>query len=103
MESCTKRTTTLRVSRKSSAESLLLAAVNCECTDVITAFLNDQLDEDIYMAQPDGFSYAAKPDYVCRLQRSLYDMKQSPRMLNKTIDDFMLGLKFIKRESDHCV
>ena len=71
--------------------------------DVKTAFRSGQLDEDIYMAQPDGFSDTANPDYVCKLQRSLYGLKQSPRMWNKTIDDFMLGLKFKKCDSDHCV
>ena len=71
--------------------------------DVKTAFLTGKLDEDIYMAQPDGFSDTANPDYVCKLQRSLYGLKQSPRMWNKTIDDFMLGLKFKKCDSDHCV
>ena len=71
--------------------------------DVKTAFLNGQLDEDIYMTQPDGFSDTANPDCVCKLQRSLYVLKQSPRMLNKTIDDFMLGLEFKKCEPDHCV
>ena len=45
---------------------------------MITAFLNDQLDEDIYMAQPDGFNIVAKSDYACKLKWSLYNLKQSP-------------------------
>ena len=48
--------------------------------DVKTAFLNGQLDEDIYMAQPDGFYDIVHPDYLCKLERSLYGLKQSPRM-----------------------
>ena len=58
--------------------------------DVKTAFLNGLLYEDIYMSQPDGFVDEAHPNLVCNLKRSLYGLKQSPRMWNKTIDDFML-------------
>uniref|UniRef100_H3H8N2 Integrase catalytic domain-containing protein n=1 Tax=Phytophthora ramorum TaxID=164328 RepID=H3H8N2_PHYRM len=62
--------------------------------DVKTAFLNGVLDEDIYMAQPDGYVDEDHPDHVCKLKRSLYGLKQSPRMWNQTIDDFMLKLGF---------
>ena len=95
------------VAKFTSIQVLLSLATKSGLTihqmDVKTAILNCQLDEDIYMVQPDGFNNVAKPDYVRKLQRSLYDLKQSPCMWNKTIDDSMLGLNFKKCESDHCV
>jgi hypothetical protein len=47
--------------------------------DVVTAFLNAPLDEEIYMKQPPGFVVAGKDKFVCKLKRSLYGLKQSPR------------------------
>ena len=44
-----------------------------------TTFLHDNLEEEIYMKQPDGFLVEGKEDYVCRLRKSLYGMKQDPR------------------------
>ncbi|KAG2759912.1 Retrovirus-related Pol polyprotein from transposon TNT 1-94 [Phytophthora cactorum] len=71
--------------------------------DVKTTFLNGLLDKDIYMVQPDGYKDEEHPDYVCQLQRSLYGLKQSPRMWNQTIDNFMLELGFKKCEANHCI
>eukprot|EP00171_Calliarthron_tuberculosum_P000045 IDg45t1 len=47
--------------------------------DVITAFLNGDLDEDIYMEVPDGFKDAKCPELVCELRNALYGLKQAPR------------------------
>ena len=48
--------------------------------DVKTSFLNGNLDKDIYMIQPDGYVDEDHPELVCHLKRSLYGLKQSPRM-----------------------
>ena len=45
--------------------------------DVNTAFLNDEVDRGIYMARPDRYVDADRPDYECKLKRSLYGIKQS--------------------------
>ena len=47
--------------------------------DVKTAFLYGDLDETILMRQPEGYVEKGKEDYVCKLNRYLYGLKQSPR------------------------
>jgi len=48
--------------------------------DVKTAFLNGDLDEEVYMEQPDGYVNPTYPDKVCRLLQALYRLKQAPKM-----------------------
>ncbi|GJR89022.1 retrotransposon protein, putative, ty1-copia subclass, partial [Tanacetum coccineum] len=55
--------------------------------DVKTAFLNGYLDEDIYMVQPEGFVDPKHPRKVCKLQRSIYGLKQASRSWNKRFDE----------------
>ncbi|KAG8473450.1 hypothetical protein CXB51_035780 [Gossypium anomalum] len=57
-----------------------------EQLDVKTAFLHGELEEDIYMQQPEGFTVSEKEDYVCLLKKSLYGLKQSPRQWYKRFD-----------------
>ena len=71
--------------------------------DVDTAFLNGVLEEDIYMKQPMGFIDASKKDLVCKLKRGLYGLKQSPRIWNANIDEFLKGLGYKACGPDHCL
>ena len=47
--------------------------------DIKTAFLNGNLEEDIYMQQPEGFVAGKKDNLVCKLQKSIYGLKQASR------------------------
>ena len=70
------------VTRISSIRMLIaIAAIhNLEIhqMDVKTAFLNGDLDEEIYMEQPEGFVVLGQEKKVCRLVKSLYGLKKSP-------------------------
>ncbi|KAI3791603.1 hypothetical protein L2E82_05458 [Cichorium intybus] len=74
-----------------------------EQLDVTTAFLNGELEEEIFMQQPEGFVVPGKEDYVCKLKKSLYGLKQSPRQWYKRFDSFMTSHKFSKCTYDSCV
>eukprot|EP00253_Pinus_taeda_P020671 PITA_20671 len=71
--------------------------------DVKTAFLHGDLDEEIYMEQPEGFVQHRNEKFVCRLKKSLYGLKQSLRQWYKKFDSFMLSQKYVRSEYDHCV
>ncbi|MCO5566722.1 hypothetical protein L7F22_020401 [Adiantum nelumboides] len=58
--------------------------------DVQTAFLHGELPEELYMQQPPHYESSAHPRYVCRLHRSIYGLKQSPRLWFKRFNDFMI-------------
>jgi hypothetical protein len=74
-----------------------------EQMDVKTAFLHGDLEEEIYMEQPEGFKVKGKEDYVCRLKKSLYGLKQAPRQWYKKFESVMEEQGYRKTTSDHCV
>ena len=69
--------------RFSSIQSMLAHAVQkgmiVHQMDLVTAFLNGELDEGIYMQQPDGYEVSGKENLVCLLKKCLYGLKQAPR------------------------
>ena len=70
--------------------------------DITTAFLNSELNEDIYMKQPEGFEVKGKEHLVCKLNRSLYGLKQSPRCWNEALNS-QLKMHFKQLENDPCI
>ena len=71
--------------------------------DVKTAFLNRTVDHDIYVSQPEGFVDPDHPDYVCKLKKSLYGLKQSARCWNQTLDNFLVTNGYRRSPADECI
>ncbi|GJU53778.1 retrotransposon protein, putative, ty1-copia subclass [Tanacetum coccineum] len=70
---------------------------------VKTVFLNGYLDEDIYMVQPEGFIDPNHPRKVCKLQRSIYGLKQASRSWNKRFDEEIKRFGFDQNIDELCV
>ena len=83
----------------------LIASRNMEAhqMDVTTAFLNGQIEEDIYMRQPPGYESKACPNKVCKILQNLYGLKQAPRIWHQTIDPFLKSLGFTALNADPCL
>jgi hypothetical protein len=77
--------------------------LECHQMDIDTAFLNGELEEEIYMKQPQGLEEPGQEHLVCRLLRSLYGLKQAPRAWYKTFTDFLKAHGFVMLSSDACV
>jgi len=71
--------------------------------DVNMAFLNSDLDEIVYVEQPEGFEIPGKEDYVCLLQKALYGLKQSPRAWFQLIATVLVDFDFQQCKSDPCI
>ena len=71
--------------------------------DVATAFLNGELVDEVYMRQPDGFVVKGQEKRVCKLKKSIYGLRQSPRCWNFTLDHSLNKMGFKQTNSDPCL
>jgi hypothetical protein len=71
--------------------------------DVKTIFLNRELDEKIYMDQPNGFVVKGKEQKVCKLLKFLYGLKQAPKQWHENFDTTLTGAGFAVNKTDRCV
>jgi hypothetical protein len=68
--------------------------------DVKTVFLNGEIQEKIYIEQPEGFVIHEKKSHVCRLKKALYGLKQTLCSWYENMDGFLMSLGFIKSVVD---
>ena len=71
--------------------------------DVKTTFLNEDLEEEIYMDQPEGFVEPRQESNVCKLTKSLYDLKQTPKKWHEKFDSCMIENGYKSNECDKCI
>ncbi|GAA0153727.1 hypothetical protein LIER_11897 [Lithospermum erythrorhizon] len=89
-------------SKRTVLSIVVIEDLHLEQLDVETNFLHENLDEEIYMHQPEGFSKIEKDNMVCKLKKSLYGLKQASRQWYKKFDNFMHKEDFQKCNADHC-
>ena len=68
-----------------------------------TLFLQGDMEEEIYMKKLEGFIVKGKKVLVCKLNKSLYGLKKSPRIWYQKFDTYILGLGFMRSKFDQCV
>ena len=71
--------------------------------DVKTTFLNGNLEEEIYMMQPEGFIAKNQEHMVCKLKRSIYGLKQASRSWNIKFDQVIKSFGFEQNLDKTCV
>lgn len=68
--------------------------------DVKSAFLNGELEEEVYIKQLECFLLSKKEVYVCRLKKALYGLKQAPRAWYAHLDGYLHQQGFKKGTVD---
>ncbi|KAL6315942.1 hypothetical protein AAG906_013776 [Vitis piasezkii] len=93
------------VAKLNTVRVLLSLAANLDWSlhqlDVKNAFLNGDLEEEVYMDIPVGLETTSNFNKVCRLRKSLYGLKQSPRAWFERFTKVVKGYGFVQCQSDH--
>ena len=95
------------VSRKDSLRIIIdLVAhydLDLHLMDVKIAFLNMYLEEKVYMDPPEGFSIEGKEHMVCKLKKSIYELKQPSRQRYLEFNDIITSFRFKENIVDRCI
>jgi len=71
--------------------------------DVKTAFLNGDLEEEVYVEQPEGMIKTGEEHKVWKLKKALYGLKQAPRAWNRRLDEFLVSKGFKRSSFDTAI
>lgn len=73
--------------------------------DVKTAYLHAPIECEIYIEQPEGYKVKSQGNekLVCKLEKSLYGLKQSGRNWNRMLHEYLCENQFVQNPADHCV
>ena len=71
--------------------------------DVKTTFLNGDLEEEVYMKQPEGFSSREGEHLVCKLKKSIYCLKQASRQWYYKFHGVITSFSFVENPMDQCI
>jgi hypothetical protein len=93
------RLTTIRVLLSLAASHGLLV----HQMGIKTAILNGELEEEIYMDQPEGFVGKGQEGMVCKLVKSLYGLKQASKQWHDKFDRTLTSVGFVTNKADKCV
>src|SRR5467141_129770 len=71
--------------------------------DVKTAFLHGDLEEEVYMEQPEGMKEPGKEDWVCYMHKTLYSLMQAAQAWNIRLHHAMLEIGYVHISADNCI
>uniref|UniRef100_A0A2N9IKJ5 Integrase catalytic domain-containing protein n=1 Tax=Fagus sylvatica TaxID=28930 RepID=A0A2N9IKJ5_FAGSY len=95
------------VSKKDSLRIILALVAHFDLElqqmDVKTAFLNGDLEEEVYMKQPEGFPSSDGEHLVCKLKKSIYGLKQASRQWYLKFHNVISSFGFVENIMDQCI
>lgn len=95
------------VSKKDSLRIIMALVAHYELElhqiDVKTTFLNGDLEEEVYMDQPEGFSTEGESQMVCKLKKSIYGLKQASRQWYIKFNTIITSFGFKENTVDRCI
>ncbi|RVX10561.1 Retrovirus-related Pol polyprotein from transposon TNT 1-94 [Vitis vinifera] len=95
------------VSKKDSLRIILALVAHFDLElqqmDVKTTFLNGELEEEVYMKQPEGFPSSDGEQLVCKLKKSIYGLKQASRQWYLKFHNIISSFGFVENVMDQCI